>query len=59
MAVENWLNGEKNLGLLITVSDRKENLIYPNYGISRHESIYKPFLLVSSGAKVPGDIKVI
>lgn len=49
MAVEHWLNGEPNLGILITVNDKWENRIFPNFLKSIRRGIYRPFLLVYKG----------
>lgn len=51
MAVENWINnGEPNLGILITVNNKRENRIYPNF-LQSNSGIYQPFLLVFDGTR--------
>lgn len=51
MAVENWINNkESNLGILITVNDKREKRIYPSF-LERNNDIYRPFLLIYSGTQ--------
>lgn len=51
MAVENWINsGEPNLGILITVNNKRERRIYPNF-LQSNSGIYRPFLLIYDGTR--------
>lgn len=45
MALEHWLAGEPNLGILITVNDKRERRLYPNFLLANDAGIYRPFLL--------------
>lgn len=51
MAVESWLNGEPNLGLLIAVSNKREERIHPSFVSLNAKGIFRPFLIVQTSGK--------
>lgn len=58
MAVEAWLSDESNLGVLIAVSDKWENRIYPSFLSSNARGIYRLFLLLYSATSIEAQGKI-